>query len=267
MAGTKIRAYLNHHMGTLCVLFTLVLLPYTCIASVEVSPSEVGIGAFFGGEKLTITGKVPQGAQAVIEVVGRSTEQNLMRKGRHWDIWMNVGEVDVFGAPRLYYVLSSSPELTSDQRTNVPWGYNALRKEITFRSDQEYPDLDRLFEEFIQLKQGEGLYGIFPDAVAVSPATSGAESSVHAEVSVPTRISPGDYQICLFTVQNGLSTGRSCILFHVRLVGLPAFLTTLAHAHAVLYGLLAVAIAVIAGFLSGFLFKRKKITGSQQKHQ
>lgn len=267
MADNKIRAYLKHQMGTLSLLFTLVFLPYTCIASVEVSPAEVGIGTFFGGVKITVTGRAPQGAQAVIEVVGKSTEQDLMRKGRRWDIWMNVGEVDVFGAPRLYHVLSSSPELTSAKRTNVPWGYTALRKGMSFKSVEKHLDLDRLFEEFIQLKQAEGLYGIFPDAVTFSPAASGAESLVHAEVSIPTRISPGDYQICLFTVQNGQATGRSCTAFHVLLVGLPAFLTSLAHSHAVLYGLLAVAIAVIAGFLSGFLFKRKKITGSQQKDQ
>ncbi|MGA7875488.1 MAG: TIGR02186 family protein [Desulfoferrobacter sp.] len=267
MGRNKNRPFLKFHMPALALLLAVFLLPPICAGSVEVAPAKVGIGAFFGGARLTVTGKVPQGAQAVIEVVGRSAEQDLMRKGRRWDIWMNVGEVDVFGAPRLYYVLSSSPQLISTANANLPWGYSALRKEISFRSDKENLEAGKLFEEFIKLKESQGLYGVFPDAVTLSSAPSGTESLVHAVISVPTRITPGDYQICLLAVKGEQSASTSCVPFHVTLVGLPAFLSSLAHSHAVLYGLLAVAIAVMAGFLSGLLFKRRKILGSQQKDQ
>ncbi len=42
----------------------------------------VQIGTFFNGQTVTVSGTIPAGAQAVLEVVGTSADEHLMRKGR-----------------------------------------------------------------------------------------------------------------------------------------------------------------------------------------
>ena len=45
--------------------------------------------------------------------------------------------------------------------------------------------------------------------------------------------------------------------FHVAMKGLPRILSSLAYRHGVIYGLLAVLIAIVTGFAMGFIFKGK----------
>ena len=49
--------------------------------------------------------------QAVLSVRGKKIEEEMMRKSRHWDLWMNSGEVDIYDTPMLFIALSSDPAL------------------------------------------------------------------------------------------------------------------------------------------------------------
>ena len=73
----------------------------------KISPATVQIGTFFNGQTVTVSGTIPAGAQAVLEVMGTSAEEHLMRKGRRGGLWMNVGEIKVQDAPSLYLVMST----------------------------------------------------------------------------------------------------------------------------------------------------------------
>lgn len=76
-----------------------------------ISPAQVQIGAFFNGATVTVSGTIPAGTQAVLEVMGTSADEHLMRKGRRGGLWMNVGEIQVQDAPSLYLVMSTAKEL------------------------------------------------------------------------------------------------------------------------------------------------------------
>ena len=75
---------------------------------IQVRPDVVEIGAFFHGQEVKIIAKIPQGAQAVLEITGQTAVEHLMRKGRRGGLWMNVGEVEVQGAPSVYLAASTS---------------------------------------------------------------------------------------------------------------------------------------------------------------
>ena len=243
-----------HGLG---ILWLLIMSSPLCYAAqkISVTPRTVNINSFFGGADVSVSAEIPQGCEAVIEVTGKKLEEDLMRKGRRWDLWMNVGEIDIDGAPCLYLLMSSAPRLLDTGNPN--WGYKALSRGISFKGRFKTGEKPELFREFVQLKEGHGLYGVFPGAIKITPLTP-TRSMVRASFHLPTRVPQGVHRVCLTVVRDGHPVERGCIPFTVVLAGLPAFLSFLASQRVVFYGILSVAVAVAGGFLSGTLFKMRR---------
>ena len=72
---------------------------------------------------------------------------------------MNVGEIQVQGAPSLYLVLSSDPELPLLTEAEAPWGFDAWSGRLKFQGSLEAGETPKFFQAFLELKESEGLYG------------------------------------------------------------------------------------------------------------
>jgi hypothetical protein len=206
----------------------MVAIAAPCLAgpSIQVKPDTIEIGTFFGGAQVEVSAEIPAGSDAVIEVVGKEIEEQLLRKGRHWDIWMNVGEIDIEGAPSLYLARSTSPDQTGSPAGDPPFGY-------------------------------ERLYGIHPGTLQVSPG-AGDRLQVQGTFTIPPKVWPGTYQVRLSVYRDGRLAESGSAPLVVRVVRLPAMLSTLARRHGALYGLLAVGVAVLFGYLTGLVFRGAK---------
>jgi uncharacterized protein (TIGR02186 family) len=219
-----------------------------------ISPAEVHIGAFFNGQTVTVSGTIPAGTQAVLEVIGGSGEERLMRKGRRAGMWMNVGEIIVQDAPSLYLVMSTAKELLTAAPPEATWGYRALEKRLVFSGNIEPAERQEFLKQFIELKESEQVYASWPGALTLK-AAAGAESAVTASFPLPTNTRPGAYKVCLSVIQDGRVVSYNCAELTVALVGFPAWLAELAYQHGLAYGVMAVVIAIVTGFAMGFIFK------------
>ena len=246
--------------GGLILLAVLVLLETFSVLgwaeNIRVHPATLKIEAFFGGTRLRVSGDIPEGTEAVIEVIGTEAEQELMRKGRLWDLWMNVGEIDIKGVPGFYLIASSDPKLLSASKAEKPWGYRLWRRSARFQGAFKQGEEALIFQEFLQLKEGKGLYGRFPGVVKVV-SVGGGRDQAQATFPINTRIAPGTYHVRLTAVRGQHVVQSTQIPWQVKMAGSPAFLTSLAMKQPVLYGLLAVGLAAMVGFLSGVLFKKR----------
>ena len=222
----------------------------------QVLPNELNVGEFFQGAEIKISAEVPAGANAVVEFRGDSHEDRLLRKGRRGGLWMNVGEVKVSNAPSLYLVMSTDAALISGQNSESQWGYRALQKQMKFSGAIPKAGKDKLFQDFLKLKESQGLYGAFPGALKAAP-TSTDHARVEGKFWLPDKVPPANYKIHFFVLNNGKVVDEKTTAFPVEMQGLPAFMTALAFDHATIYGLLAVTIAILAGFIMGFVFKGK----------
>lgn len=244
---------------SLAAVWSLTFLWILCLAgsvraesvTVLAIPDLVEINSFFQGHEVTVSGTVPAGHQAVVEVLGPVGEEHLMRKGRRGPLWMNVGEISVSGAPSLYVVLSSASDLLAG---NSPWGFPALKKQLTLTGQVQENEQAKFLEQFLKLKESEGLYAARPEALRLSPDGPGG-LKVTGKFWLPANVRPDTYKVCLTTVLAGQAMDRQCTSLLVRMTGFPALLMSLAYQHAVLYGILAVVIAILTGFLMGYLFK------------
>jgi Putative transmembrane protein (Alph_Pro_TM) len=220
----------------------------------KISPATVQIGAFFNGQTVTVSGTIPAGTQAVLEVMGSSAEEHLMRKGRRGGLWMNVGEIKVQDAPSLYLVMSTAKELLTAAPAEATWGYRALEKRIAFSGKIEPAERPEFLKQFLELKESEHIYASWPGALKLEAASGGA-SPVTASFPVPTNIRPGTYKICLSVIADGKAVSNTCTDFTIEMVGFPALMAKLAYEHGAAYGVLAVVLAIVVGFAMGFLFK------------
>jgi len=216
----------------------------------QVVPPVVEISAFFHGREVTITGTLPAGYQAVAEVVGPVGQEHLMRKGRRGPLWMNVGEVSVSGAPSLYLVLSSAADLLTKGST---WGFQSLKKDIALAGVPE-KEKGKFLEQFLELKQSEKLYAVWPGGLKLTPAGDDRQE-VRGKFWLPANVKPENYKVCLTAIRDGQAAEQQCAPLAVQMIGFPALLMSLAYEHGLLYGILAVVIAIFTGFIMGYLFK------------
>jgi hypothetical protein len=223
--------------------------------TLRVHPTELHIRENFQGAPLTISADIPKGASAVVEVKGTTHEARLLRQGRRAGLWMSVGEVRVEGAPSVYLVLSTS-DLASHKDKDARWGYEALQKQIKFLGSIPHNGAGVLFEQFVKLKESEGMYGLFLGSLKPSRASNDRET-IEGQLRLPSNIAPGNYSISLSVLNSGKLMEKRSANLTVAMRGLPAFLASLAYQHAVLYGLVAVIIAIVVGFVMGFVFKGK----------
>jgi hypothetical protein len=233
--------------------------PALASSGLRLEPVRVDIGAFFAGVGVHVFGEIPAGADAIVEVFGKRIEEQLLRKGRHWDIWMNVGEIDVQNAPCLYYAMSTDPASLSAAGPHAEFGYGALKERLTFTGDTRGMSQAEIFQRFVQLKESEKLYRLIPGSLTVSASLRG-RATIEGTFWIPSRVNPGSYQVRLSILDHGRVLRSQPTELRVQKVGLPAFLSSLAREHGALHGVLAVIIAVIFGFLVGVVFRRRKRT-------
>lgn len=174
-----------------------------------------------------------------------------MRKGRRGGLWMNVGEVEIKAAPSLYLARATQPELLSAHASAAAFGFPALTRRMAASGGTATA---AELEEFLKLKESEALYRILPQPLQVAAAADG-KRLVKAAFQLPTQVKPGTYRVCLSILEAGRVSGWKCADLKVVMVGLPALSAGLAYEHGVLYGILAVIIAMATGLVMGYLFR------------
>jgi len=246
----------------LCVptaLFFLVIsIPlYAASSKLIVKPDLVRVGELYNGTRVNLSAEIPRGYDVVVEVMGRDIEEAVVQKVRRFGLWMNGGEIVVRGAPSLYLAMSSEPAMLTSPSVGALWGYEALKKSISFSGHIKETETGRVFKEFLQLKESLQLYGIFPGTLEVS-SSSGNRPTVRGSFKLTSNVTPGTYQVSLSVIQKGEMLFRESVPLKVVMVGFPELVYRMAKKHAVAYGFLCIAIAALAGIVVGLVFAKSK---------
>ncbi|NOZ02189.1 MAG: hypothetical protein GXP54_09905 [Deltaproteobacteria bacterium] len=220
-----------------------------------VEPRVVEADILYNGADIEVTGIVPAGSGAAVVCRGKDGEVGLKQKGKVWGVlWMNTGEVTFDGVPS-FYQASTSARLAdiapADVLKRLVIGYDAVEAHATLRP--EGADKHLLFTQFVKLKESEGLYSFDEGAVRLEPAMEGA-SRVRAMCHLPAKAQPGKYQVLLFALSKDDGKLVSASGVTLARAGTAAFISSLAVNHGLLYGVLAVLIAVAVGLLTGLVF-------------
>jgi len=220
---------------------------------VEVAPANLRIGIFYDGHDVEVTAIAPAGAELAFRVSGDDEPLVLKRKGKKYGVlWMNAGEVEFPPLPALYVLrCTKEPQELAplEARTRLGIGFDALRAELP----DDASEARELFGEMVALKKRDDLYASHVGGVEVSTTASG-EQQATARLFLPAKTPVGDYTVEVFGFQDGEGELLGSATVHLERGRSVSFLTDLVHEHGLLYGCLAVVIAIIAGLGTGLVF-------------
>ena len=233
--------------------------------SFTVKPDFIRIGAFHEATKVTFQAEIPHGFDAVVEIQGEVVEEDVMRRVRHWDMWMNGEDTLVKGAPYLYMASSSDPELLSGSGPEIPWGYSAMERRISFSGRMNSREREGFFKDFCLLKEKRRLYHIQKEALELLDFSL-KKDLVWGVFKLPANMMPGSYDVTLSVVRDGQMISRKAVPIRAVMVGIPSLIGSLAEKHSLLYGCTSVFIALLAGLFVGLIFERLGIGKRRESH-
>lgn len=240
------------------------------VAEIPVLPTEevvaglssdaVAITASFDGSDILIYGAIkretpiPQGPplQIIVTVEAPSQAVTVWRKQRRAGIWVNTDSVRIGAAPGFYAVATTAaledillPEWDSRYRISLPQAMRAFAGQIAVESTVPFT------EALIRLREQDDLYRLDEGSVKLVEQTL-----FRADVRLPANLVEGSYKTRIFLLRDGQVIDVFVAPIDVRKVGLERWLYRLAFDQPFLYGLMSLAVAVVAGWGASALFRR-----------
>jgi len=227
----------------------------------KLKPNHIAMGATFNGTTVSVTGEIPVNSEVLIRLLGHYGDTKLKKKGRALGfLWMNMGAIEFRNIPSVFLLLPSDGlekllKNNSDGWRKIGLGFETLEEKASILPVSE--DKKRLFKDFRKLKESAELYGIQENRVHYGD-TAGPMKPFTATLSIPSAIPQGTYKVQVFAIKDVSIVASAEEQIAAEEVGFPATLSFLAFHHSTLYGVLAVVVAIIAGLLTGLVFKGTK---------
>ena len=244
-------------MRLLLLLLLLVSLPARAEEIVlGLSDDEVALTVTFDGQDLLVFGAVsrvappPPGELGVIVTVSGPKLPVMVRKqARVAGIWVNTEEALVDAAPSFYAIATNRPlpEILSSvedlrQSITIPRAIRSVGNEVTNSGD--------FTDALIRVRRAEGFYRLREGAVALQ-----SDTLFRASFSLPANLIEGNYAVRIFLTRGGGVVDRTETVIGVQKVGVERWLYNLAQEMAWAYGLLALALAILAGWGASAAFR------------
>jgi uncharacterized protein (TIGR02186 family) len=219
--------------------------------ALRVEPSRVEIGVFYHGAGLTVSADVDSGTAVAVLVSGPAGDLHLRTQARVWGtFWAPSGHVTFEHIPAAYVLCTSVP-LTqlapAAVLRSLDLGYDSFRPDTARRTAAAF------FGELIRLKESERLFRVSEGGVRVTSAAGGGRR-VTAAIALPARAPTATYRVQLFGFRDGRLVLRRQGAFTLARGGFNALVTGLARDQGLVYGIVAVVVAVGAGLLVGVIF-------------
>lgn len=223
------------------------------------SQTRVQIDATFVGSEILIYGAVKREApipgdgplEVIIAVTGPSEPVTVRRKDRRYGIWVNTDAIHISAAPSFYAVATTAPlaDILSEvedlrHRISVPHMIRNVGQAGLV------DDPSAFSRALMRIRTSEGLYQTLVGQVELTE-----ETLFNTSIGLPANLTEGDYTTRIFLTRNGTVVDSYETQIAVRKVGLERWIYTLAHEKPLIYGLLSLFIAIVAGWGASAAFR------------
>jgi uncharacterized protein (TIGR02186 family) len=216
------------------------------------SQSRVSISADFVGQEILVFGAIKRDApvpdsapiEVIVAVQGPEAAVDMRKKNRLFGIWINTERVEIDSAPTFYAIATTAPffEILSHtedlrHRVSIPKGIRSVG------APPEIADSSRFTDALIRLRMNERRYRVQEGTVTLSEDTL-----FRTTIGLPANLTEGTYRVRIFLTRDRRVLDTHETFIDVRKVGLERFIYTLAHERPLVYGILALMIAISAGW-------------------
>lgn len=218
----------------------------------DLSDHLIAITTGFAGTEVLLYGATEGEGAVVVVLRGPDGEVTVRRKERIAGIWINRDEVVFENVPVFYRVAASQPLaeiVTPNLQGRLHIGLDQLRFRI--REAVAAEEAAAFRAGLIRNKERQGLY-----SAAIGQVSFLGPRLFRTRINLPANVPTGSYTVEVFLIREGQVLAAQTTPLFVSKVGVGADIFEFAHAHAFVYGMIAVAVAVLAGWLGSIAFRR-----------
>jgi len=219
----------------------------------DLSKHLVAITTGFAGTDVLLFGAVDEPGDVVVIVWGPPEEVVMHRKSRVAGIWINTAQMTFDRVPSFYSVASSRTlEEVAGEHVLDRLEIGVERLNLPLPAAKASPNIARNWQDaLIRNKQTLGHYGSDIGQVLFL-----GESLFRTLVEFPANVPTGTYQIEVYLLRDGRVISAQTTPLIVGKIGLEAEVYDFAHNYAAIYGLIAILVALVAGWLAHVAFRR-----------
>ncbi len=224
----------------------------------EVSQHEVQVQQGFIGTNLLLFGAIldPAGVRAgrdydiVVVLKGPTVPIRVREKERIGGIWINAQTTDFRSAPAYFAVASSAPIADIvDERTAAIYELGLRFIQLSPTGTIDPSEQLKFTEGLVDLRQREGLFKEDEQGVSIK-----GQVLYQARISLPSNVQTGTYTAETFAITRGRVIASAIAEVEVKKVGFERLVEVFSQKQAFLYGLIAVALSILMGWIAGRLF-------------
>jgi uncharacterized protein (TIGR02186 family) len=226
----------------------------------KISQQEIGITTTFNGTDLYVTGAIVErpgkdrsdtSPGVIIAIEGPPGTATIRRKSKVAGLWINTDFATYVPVPSFYAVASTAPlgQLLTDKEDALQSiSVSAHTRTLTVAPPQR--DAEAFTRALADIGIREGRFSNQPGQVDLKEG-----ALFTATFSLPSSISLGDYLVRVFLTRDGHVIEASRATFHVLKSPLERYIFQLARDFGWLYGLISIAVAILAGWMASAAFQ------------
>ena len=216
----------------------------------DLSLRSIEIDSKFSGTEILLFGARNDAGDVVVVVRGPELEYILRKKERIAGVWANKKQVNLYGI-NSFYSAASSRELEGIRNKDLLASLNIGIENISFdMSSENYFDRDEFKKAFLDDKERDKLY-----MAEIGDVSFIGDTLFRTIIKFPDNIPRGTYTAEVYLFSDGQLMGVQSTPLLVKKTGFGAFIFDLAYEHSFLYGIMAVLLALTAGWVAGSFFR------------
>jgi uncharacterized protein (TIGR02186 family) len=217
----------------------------------DLSSREIAISTGFTGSELLLFGSVDGDGDIVVVVRGPLHREVVRRKARVAGVWVNKESMLFRDVPAYYHVASTRPLVdiaAPAVLTRMELGAGRLRLPRIGPASTN----DGVFRAaLLRNKQRDRLYSRGQGEIKML-----GRRLFRTTVVFPTIVRTGTYSVAVHLFRDGRVVDTKTTPLDVRKVGLEAEIYNFAQQNSALYGIIAILVALMAGWLAGAIFRK-----------
>jgi len=220
----------------------------------DLSDHLIAISTDFTGTEVVLFGATDGPGDVAVVVRGPSTTAVVRRKARIAGIWINTDSMTFPEVPSFYSAGASAPiDTIADAAVLERHGIGLAHLRLVPEEVGERPpgEVAAFRRALIRRKQAESTFGREPGRVSFL-----GDRLFRSTLVFPANVPTGQYTVSVLLFRDGRVVSAQTTPLVVSKVGAGARVFTFARRQAAAYGVIAIAIAVAAGWLAGVAFRR-----------
>ncbi|HSI01372.1 MAG TPA: TIGR02186 family protein [Reyranella sp.] len=220
---------------------------------VDLDSARVSITSAFQGESLLLFGMFDPPGEIVVVVQGPPARETVLRKESFLGLWLNTARQQFDDVPAYYFIAASAPlqrllaRGAGGEILSLEDRLSSIRA-VRWRSPERLTEFRR---GLVEVKRRENLYPVNFGQVSVQ-----AGRLFRAELPFPSRLPEGVYDVRTYLLRDGKIVAAVSRPLPVGKVGFSAQLAGWSSREGELYGLGAIVMALVLGWLGGAVLRR-----------